>query len=751
MLYIQIRKKILVITSLIIFLFLSVTSGAQQNTARTNRYIFLPKQSKLVQTGGIAGVNRTYTVQGQFALTIDSKAGTAFFTLVDANALDDSQHQRTLDPNEVFAMTGLDGTVLNDTTLVFTGLAADGSKVNITATLQDDIVLLAAETVPPPDSADFFIFTMNAAAQRKYAGGTGEPNNPYQITTTTELIALANEPNDYDKCFIMTNNIDLSPNLPGGKVFDNAVIAPDTDQTWPTFEGTPFVGVFDGNGHTISHLTITGKENLGLFGQLGWESAPAGEIKNLGVVDVNITGTHQKIGGLVGYNTKGTLSKCYSTGIVSSTGLYPSVGGLIGRNFQGSLIQCYSTCTVSGYSYVGGLVGMNYEGTLIQCYSTGAVSCKAFGAGGLVGRTFKGTMIQCYNTGTVKGITWLGGLLGYNDFGTVAQCYSTCDVDGSNSVGGLVGYNWLGNVTECYSTGTVVGNDSVGGLVGYNIMPAYVNSSFWDMQTSGQVTSAGGTGKTTVEMKTKSTFTDAGWDFIGETINSPNDIWWILDQRDYPRLWWQLPDDDFADGVAEPLWFVYAIDPELAWLDEINGRLQVYTAGQMEDVDAFYVNDGWQLDANEPFAMRINFHFSTIGQGDGRVLLGLVPTIEAPVMQWAQFEVGIFDDFPFYLYEVSNFEWVDEQVSGRFVNDGILYMSYDPNLDELYLSEIGYGKKKAMWSIKGLIRGRWHAESLYITIGGGSEDGIILNGNDSWLDNFFIDEGKILQLQPPLF
>ena len=60
----------------------------------------------------------------------------------------------------------------------------------------------------------------------KYSGGTGEPNDPYQIATAADLIALGETPDDYDKHFILTADIDLDPNLPGRKVFDKAVIAP---------------------------------------------------------------------------------------------------------------------------------------------------------------------------------------------------------------------------------------------------------------------------------------------------------------------------------------------------------------------------------------------------------------------------------------------------------------------------------------------------------------------------------------------
>jgi len=63
--------------------------------------------------------------------------------------------------------------------------------------------------------------------------------------------------------------------------------------------------------------------------------------------------------------------------------------------------------------------------------------------------------------------------------------------------------------------------------------------SFWDTETSGQITSDGGTGKTTAEMQMKNTFTDAKWDFVDETDNGTEDIWWILEGQDYPRLWWE--------------------------------------------------------------------------------------------------------------------------------------------------------------------------------------------------------------------
>ncbi len=83
-----------------------------------------------------------------------------------------------------------------------------------------------------------------SAAPAQYSGGSGTADDPYQIATAADLIALGETPEDYDKHFILTADIDLDPNLPGRKVFDKAVIAGPS--------GTRFTGVFDGNGHVIS-------------------------------------------------------------------------------------------------------------------------------------------------------------------------------------------------------------------------------------------------------------------------------------------------------------------------------------------------------------------------------------------------------------------------------------------------------------------------------------------------------------------
>jgi len=374
-------------------------------------------------------------------------------------------------------------------------------------------------------------------AQAKYSGGRGEPNDPYQIATAADLILLGESPADYDRHFVLTADIDLEPNLPGRKVFDKAVISPDTDPGTLGFDGASFRGVLDGDGYAISHLRIKGGEYLGLFGQL----ASGAEVRDLGLVDVNIASSGCYVSGLVGCNWCGVLTQCYSTGVVSGT-YY--VGGLVGRN-TGTVNQCRSAIRVSSDNDAGGLVGSNL-GYVVRCSSTGRVSGGWF-SGGLVGSN-TGAVANCYSTGAVSGHHDVGGVVG-NNGGALTQCYSTGTVGGTYDAGGLVGWN-SGCVAQCYSSGPVNGSGEYygslgGGLVGgtHSVecgqggsCGAIVTNSFWDTHTSGQAMSAGGTGKTTAEMKDIKIYLDAGWDFDGETANGTSQVWWMSETGGYPML-----------------------------------------------------------------------------------------------------------------------------------------------------------------------------------------------------------------------
>jgi hypothetical protein len=482
-------------------------------------------------------------------------------------------------------------------------------------------------TTEPVAAIVFLLLLCAATSTARYSGGTGEPNDPYRIATPNDLNDIGNHVEDYNKCFIMIEDINLADYS-----YARAVIAADSCASDWRFDGNAFSGTFDGDNHTIRNLTCScdGGSYMGLFGY----TAPGSEIKNLSLVNIrleghsylggvggenagNITNCYSEVyvqsyygyaGGLTGENdgnislssscstvngcidlggvagwNNGTIERCNSQGVVriniESGG---SIGGLVGYN-GGNVLDSFSNSGVYGSNAndsAGGLVGAN-AGIIEKCYSTGDVSQTEYSAGGLVGYNNRGEINDCCAIGQVFGTYNIGGLVGLNISGDIQTSYASGNVHGEEEVGGFTGWNSKGSITNCYSTGDVngikyvgglsggisgttasinysyargkvLGDEYTGGLVGYNTNNAgIILESFWDVNTSGEPNSAGGIGLTTAQMQARSTFTDAGWDFVGETVNGPNDVWDICDGTNYPRLVWQIPAADFLcpDGV----------------------------------------------------------------------------------------------------------------------------------------------------------------------------------------------------------
>ncbi len=156
-----------------------------------------------------------------------------------------------------------------------------------------------------------------------------------------------------------------------------------------------------------------------------------------------------------------------------------------------------------------GLFGRT-DGALI--HNLGLTNVQISGAndvGGLVGQNNSSIIHRCYVSGSINGTNYVGGITGKNLGSFIDQCYTLAAVTGDEYVGGLSSHN-SGTIYCSYSTGAVTGNASVGGLIGINT--STVKNSFWDTQISGQSISAGGTGKTSAEMKTLSTYIQTEWD-----------------------------------------------------------------------------------------------------------------------------------------------------------------------------------------------------------------------------------------------
>jgi len=364
----------------------------------------------------------------------------------------------------------------------------------------------------------FFLVTVALVAGMVGCGPT-----PIQINDWYDLDAVRDNPGG---SYILMNDLDSAtpgyeqlagPAANGGKGWEPI-------GTWN--RTSRFTGSLDGQGYEIRDLFIArpGDDYVGLFGTVD----DTGVIRNVGVVNADVSGGDYRVGALIGSNW-GSVLNCYSRGSVSG-GQW--VGGLVGLNDGwGDMVP--AAAIIDDSYFVAGIID--------DSYSAASVSGNQSGIGGLVGNNGAGTLSRSYSTGNVTGHAWVGGLVGVNSEGTVSDCYSTGNVSSNASAGGLVGANvWDGTVSNSYSTGSVTSNSSVGGLVGWN-EESTVSNSFWDTETSGQATSDGGTGKNTTEMKVLATFSGAGWNIIAVALNQTNPayIWNIIDEQTYPFLSWQ--------------------------------------------------------------------------------------------------------------------------------------------------------------------------------------------------------------------
>ncbi len=229
---------------------------------------------------------------------------------------------------------------------------------------------------------------------------------------------------------------------------------------------------------------------------------------------------------------------------------------------------------------------------LINSYVSGGEN-----TGGLVGRLM-GRVENSYVTGSVMGEYCIGGLVGTHFIEediplvlTIINSYSEASVSGDEAVGGLVGCN-TGDVINSYSTGTVSAEYSVGGLIGgYN--GGDILNSYWNTQTSGvEESTSGGTGLTTIEMKTLLSFSD--WDIVAMNSFDPSDpsIWYISDGQDYPRLYWEYEAPEVLTKTATDITIESAtLNGELISMDG-ETEVGVYFRYRQGDEGAWITVDG---------------------------------------------------------------------------------------------------------------------------------------------------------------
>jgi hypothetical protein len=316
----------------------------------------------------------------------------------------------------------------------------------------------------------------------EFAGGTGEPNDPYLIATAEHLTAIGLDPNLLDKHYLLVADIDLDPNLSAEYAFDEPVIGGFRPGEVGTYS---FTGSFDGNGFAIRHLTIRSTpghdyagEGLGLFYEIG----TTGRVWNLAVEEAEISaGSTSFVATVLCVANKGEITRCSVTGIVTAEG---SAAGLIGSN-EGSVSCCLAGGIVSANGTAGGLVASNdAKGIIEDCSSTAVVSGSS--AGGLVGRNL-GDVRNCYAAGEAYG-EYVGGLVERHEGGLLSDCYAACAVDrAGDRHGGLARIRWPEAVVDrCYfvsgpdnGIGTLLTGDQV------NDPSSFVGWDFWGLGNNG--------------------------------------------------------------------------------------------------------------------------------------------------------------------------------------------------------------------------------------------------------------------------
>ena len=315
-----------------------------------------------------------------------------------------------------------------------------------------------------PEAGSYYNITLD-----KDKGYTDDGQGNYTVTSAEGLkniAKLVNEQWNLGINITLTADIDLSG-------IDWTPIGIDYNHQ---YEGT-----FNGGGHTITGLTVTGSnEYAGLFGRIN----DAGKVKNVVLKSVQITSDNSSgyVGGVAGWSY-GKIENCSVSGSVSGSGSSSDVGGVVGYQMGGSITGCSSSATVKGTQRAGGMAGATNSGaTLTACYATGDVTLESSGpdtyyAGGVVGTNGGGILTACYAWGSVtgsgsgSGTVYTGGVTGTNDSGTLQACYHAKGaVNGPNgTTGGVAGRNYNAFVapviTACYwqnNQAQGIGNNQAG-------------------------------------------------------------------------------------------------------------------------------------------------------------------------------------------------------------------------------------------------------------------------------------------------
>ena len=461
-------------------------------------------------------------------LTKNAATDTQTFTLTviisaDGKAVQDAKTDLAI----TYSGTETASNVTGDVTLPTTG--ANG--VVISWASSNTSVISTAGVVTRPTDMDGMV-TLTATLTKNAAMATKtftlvvpvlpDAPNLINIESVAQLIAMRYDADGNGTVDDMANQTAYQMAFPGLDTmisWEGYELTADLDLSGNNWTPQPNItAIFEGNGNTLSNLTISGTTGAkwSFFAEIG----SGGHVRNLALSDVDVTGTNST-GSLAGLNN-GTITGCSATGTVTATNWF--IGGLVGEN-TGTIIASHSSVTVDGgQNETGGLVGKN-TGTIAASYATGNVNGDGRSVGGLAGENRGGTIAASYATGNVTAdndsghdVDDHGGLVGANhSSGVIRASYATGNVDGGsdNRVGGLVGRNQNATITASYSIGMVTGTGSSisrGGLLGVSISPSMFGGSYFDTSRSGTSSTNGGRSTSALQTPTEyGTNTYAGW------------------------------------------------------------------------------------------------------------------------------------------------------------------------------------------------------------------------------------------------
>jgi len=230
--------------------------------------------------------------------------------------------------------------------------------------------------------------------------GSGTQADPYLIEDFDDFQAFCDDEykwgrNDYTR-------LECDLDLAQAGIYIQAPIA-GYQNVYP-YKVKEYGGVFDGNGHVISNLTVNGVKYCGLFGYLRSGSL----VMNLGLENILIICSGDYAGSIAG-ECRGDILNCYSTGSITGDDY---IGGLAGKCVGASdVTNCYSSTSVEGGFYTGGLVGYIDSATVEKCYVYGTVTGQQAN-GGLVGGRFSGQINYCFWDVETSGLESSAGGMG---------------------------------------------------------------------------------------------------------------------------------------------------------------------------------------------------------------------------------------------------------------------------------------------------------------------------------------------------